>query len=244
MPRSRLLIALLPVWAAAALSACGGTVPEAEPDKPPPVAATPPSETESAEPPPDTGGFSETTETAIATTVAEPEPDGGPELRPPPIVLVSEAGRQEAVQGSYCITKVSASGEGEGVCADTGFPHPEQVSLVRPGEEVTIEIVGATIVDRPEGCSPACPSIVTVYPLGCGPEQAVADFELTGAATTWKVDLEAGAYELAVFAYFDAGDEGTGDTSGGLGLRVDPDREAAVKPVDPALAVCPLPEQP
>jgi hypothetical protein len=241
MPRGRLLVTLLSVGAAACLAACGGTVPEAGPEKPPPVAATPPAET--AEPPPDTGGFSETTETATATTVAEPEPDGAPELRPPPIVLVTEAGRQEAVQGSYCITKVSPSGEGEGVCADTAFPHPRELSVVRPGEQVTIEIAGASLRTN-GGCSPACASTVTVHPLGCGPEQAVASFELESASMAWVVDLEPGGYELVAFAYFETGDGSSGDTSGGLGVLVDPDREPAIIPVDERLAVCPYPEQP
>jgi hypothetical protein len=240
MPRSRLLIALLSVWAAAALAACGGTVPEASPDKEPPVAATLPAET--AEPPPDTGGFSETTETAIATTVAEPEPDGAPELRPPPIVLVTEAGRQEAVQGSYCVTKVSASGQGEGVCADTGFPHPEKLSVVRPGERVTLEMAGASRATTGD-CSPRCASTVTVHPLGCGPERAVTSFELESATMPWVVDLEPGAYELAVFAYFEAEDGASGDTSGAIGLIVVPDRKQAVITVDETLAVCPYREQ-
>jgi hypothetical protein len=237
MPRSRPFVALVSVGAAACLAACGGTVPEAGPEKPPPVAATPSAET--AEPPPDTGGFSETTETATTTTVAEPEPDGGPELRPPPIVLVTEAGRQEAVQGSYCITKVSPSGEGEGVCADTDVPHPKKLTVVAPGEQVTIEVTGASL----RKC-PACVSTVIVHPLGCGPERAVASFELESASMRWSAALEPGGYELVVFAYFETGDGSSGDTSGGLGVLVDPDRESAVTPVDETLPVCPYPEHP
>ena len=95
----------------------------------------------------------------------------------------------------------------------------------------------------PEG-STGVSSNVIVYPLGCGPDRAVADFELESASMSWAVDLEPGAYELTVFAYFDDGEGTTGDASGGLGLLVDPEREPAVIPVDGTLAVCPYPEQP
>jgi hypothetical protein len=248
MAWSRLLIWLLPMATTAALAACGGTVPAAGPGGEPSDTETRPLET--AEPPPatsdfsETGDFGETGGSATATTWAAPEPEAGPELRPPPIVLANKAGRQEAVQGSYCITKVSASGEGEGVCADSSFQPPEELSVVRPQAKIAIALTGATVDEAPEGCSPACPSTVTVYPLGCGPDRAVAGFALSGAKTAWTVDLEPGAYELAVFAYFKAEDGSTGDTSGVVGLLVDPNRESAIVPIDATLAVCPYSGQP
>jgi hypothetical protein len=236
---------LVLVVVAGALAACGGTAPEAGFQEQPPPLGEPGPPAESAESPTDTDGFSETGGggTAPATTSAEPESDVGVELRPPPIALESAAGRQEAVQGSYCITKVTKSGEGAGACADTAFPHPEQLSIARPHEPIMIEITGASLRVN-GGCSPACPSTVTVSPLGCGPDRAVASFELESASMSWSVDLEPGAYELVVFAYFQREDGSSGDTSGGIGLLVDPDRERAVVPIDEALIACPYAKQP
>jgi hypothetical protein len=161
---------------------------------------------------------------------------------PPPIVLVTAAGRQEAVQGSYCVTVVSESGEGQGACADASFVHPTQLSLVAPGEAVTIELSDAAL-SLPDASSGAS-STVAVYPLGCGPDRAVADFELESASMSWAVELEPGAYELGVFAYFETGDGRSGDTYGVLGLLVDPGTGPAIVPVDKSLAVCPYPEPP
>ena len=55
-----------------------------------------------------------------------PSAPPGSEPKPPPIVLVTDAGRQEAVQGSYCVTQVSESGEGQGACADAAFVASER----------------------------------------------------------------------------------------------------------------------
>jgi hypothetical protein len=160
-------------------------------------------------------------------------------------VLVTDAGRQEAVQGSYCVTEVSEGGEGVGICADTAFVHPEQLGLVRPSEKITIQLAGASLGTN-AGCSPACPSIATVYPLGCGPDQPVAEFELGSARAEWTVDLEPGAYELVVFAYFETEDGRSGDTSGALGLLVDPTIDPAGESLPAAIdpyVVCPYPGQ-
>ena len=240
MRRGPAILALLA--AAAAAAACGGTYPDAGAGAEPPAVGTPPAETGFAA---ETSGFSETSGTEAATTgTAEPPP--APGLKPPPIVLNSEAGRQKAVFGSYCITSVSSNGEeGAGICTDSAFPHPKELTVARPGESIRITIVGTHLV-VPAGCTPAsgCASAVTIYPLGCGPDRAVADFELSKATTRWDVDLEPGAYELSVFAYFDDGAGTSGDVSGALGLLVDPDREPAIIPVDESLAVCPYPQQP
>jgi hypothetical protein len=240
MRRWPAILAMLVVAAAAA--ACGGTLPDAGSEAAPPAAGAPAGETGFAT---ETSGFSETSGTEAATT-GTPEPPPAPELKPPPIVLKSEAGRQEAVFGSYCITSMSSSGgEGAGICTDSTFPHPKELTVTRPGESIRITIVGTHLV-VPAGCAPAsgCASAVTIYPLGCGPERAVANFELSRDTTHWNVDLEPGAYELSVFAYFDDGAGTSGDVSGALGLLVDPDRGAAIVPMDESLLVCPYPEQP
>jgi hypothetical protein len=239
MPRSRLLPALVALLAGTALGACGGTAPVAEPDAPPPELGAPPAETGT---PAETSGFAETGGGEPATTSTEPERPPGSEPKPPPIVLVTHAGRQEAVQGSYCVTQVSESGEGQGACADAAFVHPTQLSVVGPGEAVTIEVSDATVT-VPEGSS-GVSSTVAVYPLGCGPDRAVGDFDLESASMSWAVDLEPGAYELGVFAYFETEDGRSGDTYGVLGLLVDPGTGPAIVPVDKSLAVCPYPEPP
>jgi hypothetical protein len=224
--------------AAAAAAACGGTYPDAGAEAEPPAAAAPATETGFAT---ETAAFSETGGTEAADTVATSEPPT-PGPKPPPIVLNSEAGRQKAVFGSYCITSVSSSGEGQGICTDAAFPHPKELSVVHPDETVTIAIEG-TALDTSH-CSPSCPSMVTVYRLGCGPERTVTTFELESATMPWDVALEPGAYELSVFAYFDDGAGTSGDVAGTLGLLVEPDREPAIIPIDESLAVCPYPEQP
>ena len=73
-----------------------------------------------------------------------------------------------------------------GYLQDSAFPHPKELTVVRPGEAIRITIVGTHLV-VPAGCAPAsgCASAVTIYPLGCGPERAVADFELSKATTRW-----------------------------------------------------------
>lgn len=239
MPRSRLLPALVALLAGTALAACGGTDPAAEPQTPSPDLGAPPAETGGSA---ETSGFVETGGDQPATTSTGPERPPGSEPKPPPIVLVTDAGRQEAVQGSYCVTHVSESGEEQGVCADAAFVHPTQLSVVGPGEAVTIEVSDATVT-VPESSSDGS-STVAVYPLGCGPDRAVADFDLERASMSWAVDLEPGAYELGVFAYFETEDGRSGDTYGVLGLLVDPETGPAIVPVDKSLAVCPYPELP
>jgi hypothetical protein len=145
--------------------------------------------------------------------------------KPPPIVLESDAGSQTAVSGSYCVEYVDeAAGEAGGACADSGPITPKRLSTIRPGEEVRIVLEDADVT-RPEGCSSddeqSCIGSVAVHPLGCE-RKTVAEIPLAlGPETTWRVDLEPGAYELDVFAYFDAPDGRTGDVSGSLGVLVD-----------------------
>jgi hypothetical protein len=60
-------------------------------------------------------------------------PDSSP--RVPKLVLESSAGSQEAVPGSSCVT-----GQGTGICSDTAYVHPKQLSIVRPGEVITVSL--------------------------------------------------------------------------------------------------------
>ena len=102
MRRAPAILALLA--AAAAAAACGGTYPDAGAGGRAacrrgtcrPKRASPPRRADSPRP-------------AVPRRPRreQPEPPPAPGLKPPPIVLKSEAGRQEAVLGSYCITSVS-----------------------------------------------------------------------------------------------------------------------------------------
>jgi len=126
-------------------------------------------------------------------------------------------------------------------CGDSGPIHPQQLTVVRPGDEVTFSLENATI-GSPEGCHASdeqgCIGIVTVRPLGCE-RKAVSTIPLEkGRETHWKVGLEAGSYQLDLFAYFKADDGRTGDVSGTFGLMVQPGGEPKIQPVDPRQASC------
>jgi hypothetical protein len=156
---------------------------------------------------------------------------------PPRIVLESEAGRQTAVLGSYCVEYVDeAAGVAGGACADSASTAPEELSTVRPGEKVRIVLEDAAVA-RPASCSSEeeqdCIGSVAVHPLGCE-RKTVEEIPLAlGPETTWRADLEPGAYELDLFAYFDAPEGRTGDVSGSLGVLVD---ETAPLEIAPAPA--------
>jgi hypothetical protein len=231
MGRARLVVVLLTVLAT---GACGGALPEGEPARNVEAPAAP-ADTGGS----DTGVVAETGGSSPAVTTTVPSPVLPPEIAPPPIVLEAAGTRQEAWQGSYCVTKVDASGSGTGVCSDASLWHAEQLTVVRPGDGVRIGLAEGAFVYGHDGCTPECPPIVTAFPLGCQ-EGAVATFEVPEGKSAWVVELEPGAYELQVFGRFTAPDGRSGDTFGLLGLLVDPDGERAVIPVTDDLAVCPF----
>jgi hypothetical protein len=150
-------------------------------------------------------------------TVTDPtarDPEEDTPLTPPPIVLLSDVGKQRAVVGSYCLDYVDeATGQGRGVCADSTAPHPRRVTSVAPGDRVSIVVEGATVKQD---------STVTIRPLGCSDQ---------------KVD------QLDVFALFEAEDGRKGDVSGTLGLTVAGPKTwdaPGVRPVEPDMKVCPF----
>ena len=169
----------------------------------------------------DSGAASE----AATTQKQKNLPDSSP--RAPKLVLESSAGSQEAVPGSSCIT-----GEGVGVCSDSGYPRPKQLSIVRPGEMVTVSVERSQVVRAAEcngGRERDCIGVIKVHPLGC--EKLVAYTIALGAgeATRWKVAVPPGAYELETFAYFESDDGRTsGDVSGAFGLYVDSSRSPEI----------------
>jgi hypothetical protein len=164
-------------------------------------------------------GATEDTE-APATSVDEPD-----DQRPPPFVLVSEAGRQVGVQSTYCVT-----GPTVGTCADyVDNGPPRKLSIVRPEETVQLAFEGAQSVDGD----------VRVFRLGC--RKAIASIELAEPSTRWTVDLEPGSYELEVFALFETASTG-GDTSASLGLLVDEAASLEIVPVPAEGAGCDRPQ--
>lgn len=145
-------------------------------------------------------------------------------IAPPPILMSSKAGTQRAVQESFCVSYVNADGALVHLCADTADALPRRLSVVRPGERVQIRLRGAHVLRRALGCGPSgrCEAMVAVSRLGC--RKIVARFDLKPNRTTWRARLAPGAYELEVFVGRFATASATGDTSGSLGLVVDPDR--------------------
>ncbi|CAN5259743.1 hypothetical protein BH18ACT14_BH18ACT14_07530 [soil metagenome] len=149
--------------------------------------------------------------------------------RAPKLVLESSAGSQEAVPGSSCVT-----GQGTGVCSDSAYPHPKQLSIVRPGEVIIVSLEHAQVV-RAEDCNGGrerdCIGMIKVHPLGCEKLDAYTISLEPGKTTRWKVAVPPGAYELETFAYFESDDGLTnGDASGSFGLYVDSSRSAEVVP--------------
>ena len=177
-----------------------------------------------------------------AASVASPKQTSSPESLgashgPPDVLLVSEAGRQAGVVGSYCVDNPAA---GFGECADGTRPAAERANVVRPGETVTIALDGALAV-RASSChsrDQSCIGEALVSPAGCGAVTVDRVFLERGEETRWRVDLEPGPYELQAFVYFEADDGRSGDVSVALGLVVDPDAERAVVPMPAAAAVC------
>jgi hypothetical protein len=172
-------------------------------------------------------------------TVTDPtarDPEEDTPLTPPPIVLLSDVGKQRAVVGSYCLDYVDeATGQGRGACADSTAPHPRRVTSVAPGDRVSIVVEGATVKQD---------STVTIRPLGCSDQKVdQLAFEPWTGELEWTVDLDHGAYQLDVFALFEAEDGRKGDVSGTLGLTVAGPKKwdaPGVRPVEPDMKVCPF----
>jgi RTX calcium-binding nonapeptide repeat (4 copies) len=132
--------------------------------------------------------------------------------RPPPVFLVSRAGSQRSVQESFCVHISYDDGTGLGLCADTTDLEPRRLSVVRPGERITIRLRGATSAEGE----------VAVYPRGCE-DRARWSFAITGRTTHWTVPRtirREQRFELDLFADFTTGDGRQGDTSNTVGLLV------------------------
>ena len=175
-------------------------------------------------------------EPTLAAPTVSTEADE-PDLKPPPIFLVSEAGKQRAAQGSSCVQYTNlATGESAGQCGDVAGPvRPKAMTVVQSGDNVIVTIPTAALEKD---------SAITIRPLGCVDKETTRlDFPEAGDLH-WPVDLEPGAYELDVFALFELGDGLSGDTSGTLGLLVGGGPKeydySGVVALDETLAVCPF----
>ncbi len=128
----------------------------------------------------------------------------------PRLILISQAGEQEAAPGSGCFDQ----------CVDRfNWPPPHAISVVRPGEVVRIALRSATVTEA---------GGVFVFHVGCPFELPVAQFELRGRVTEWRAPLASGLYEIHPGAAFVTDEGRVGDTSGTFGLLVDANRPLEV----------------
>src|ERR687887_2408397 len=79
----------------------------------------------------------ETTRATVTRTLTETVGDVADPLAkravPPPLWLHARAGVVRATQGSSCVDYTDPdTGEGTGVCADTPYPAPQELVVVRP----------------------------------------------------------------------------------------------------------------
>jgi hypothetical protein len=171
---------------------------------------------------------------AETSEAALPESD----LKPPPLLLVSEVGTQKAVRGGYCVQVEQVDGdsaEGAGICVDGMRPFPRSVTGVAHGDRVRFVLQDATLSRK---------GTIWIRPLGCSEREVdKIGWEAGNGQREWTVDLDWGAYQLDVFVAFEAEDGRTGDVSGTLGLTVAGPKKwdalgvAGVRPSDP---VCPF----
>jgi hypothetical protein len=144
--------------------------------------------------------------------------------RPPVIVLDSGSPNQRAVWGTFCVTVPPDPGKSVYVtlCADAADDsEPRRLSVVRPGERITIAFRKTKKVR----------GIVGVYKRGCEDEPPRATFKLRSAKTRWVVPREfRWRFELSIFARFETRDGRSGDTEAALGLFVSTTRERGLLP--------------
>jgi hypothetical protein len=142
-------------------------------------------------------------------------------LQPPDLTLRSKAGVQAGVQGSYCVRDAT-----QGICGDTGPPHPTRLNVVRPGGRLTLRVSEGTL------SSPSA----SLGLLGCN--GSLSTRAVARRNGVWQITAPArpGAYELLVFARFST-DTTSGDTSEGFGVLVSRSKARRIVPAAP-YAVC------
>ena len=166
----------------------------------------------------------------------EPDPASSA-TSPPPIVLLSDAGRQLGVTGSFCVDDPD---KGVGTCADGPAPAAKELTVVHPGDRVAFRIEGARAI-RARGCHArdlSCIGEAQVARPGCPETPLARVFLERGHETAWQIALEPGDYELQVFVYFGGYDGRSGDVSAAFGLRVDPEAQREIVPAKPDRVSC------
>jgi hypothetical protein len=104
-------------------------------------------------------------EGASGATSAPPAATSTSVLESHPILLKSEAGTQDAAL-MPCVRFTTSKNDWHPVCREA-VPalRPSSLSVVRPGETITISFPGAQ-VENPSGCRETCGAAL-VQPLGC-----------------------------------------------------------------------------
>jgi hypothetical protein len=172
------------------------------------------------------GGGTATEESGSTQSAPGGEPPAnaaGAPSEPPPIVLASRAGRQTGV-----LLRYSVETDGGGYGGETASTRPAKVTVARPGENVSITMLGIAPTER----------VVLVRELGCR-HRALSSLVLPDDREHWTTPSRPGAYELEVAVpHFEPAEGGTGSASALFGLLVAPTREPAVIAAARDLFVC------
>ena len=146
-----------------------------------------------------------------------------PHLEPPDALLTTLVGVQSGIQGSYC-GEFKETGCIRCVDREVG---PEQVSVVRPGDDVTFSMPQGRLVEG-ENCSPACPPKLRIQRVDCGRVVSEQERRVT-EDRPWAVELEPGVYVLVLESRVDRATSGwQGEMSAFFGLIVDETRERGI----------------
>jgi hypothetical protein len=147
-----------------------------------------------------------------------------------PILLTSEAGTQDAAL-MPCVRFTTDEDDWRPVCRGAAPAlRPSSLSVVRPGETITISFPGAQ-VENPSGCRETCGATL-VQPLGCRDRQLDSFQLLDGDSTEWRADLPPGRYELDVYADLRTDEGRKVFTMGDFGLVVDDALSPEIRPID------------
>jgi hypothetical protein len=130
-----------------------------------------------------------------------------------------------------CVRFTSEEDDWRPVCGDA-VPalRPNFLSVVRPGEWVTISFPGAH-VQNPSGCREICGATATVQPLGCK-DRPLEAFQLGEGKIRWQTDLPPGRYEVDVHANLRTDDGRKVFSTGDFGLVVDASKALDIRPID------------
>ena len=131
----------------------------------------------------------------------------------PPILLHSDGGVQQAALRAYSLEQ-----DGGGVSGMSGDDGPPATTVVRPGDVVSVSVRGVEATQR----------LLVARKGSCDGDAAAATL-LDRDEPRWRVELAPGEYVLEVTVLRFRTARGTGEQTGVLGLRVDPDGERAVE---------------